>query len=238
MAVAELSAPPPRTTYRDPVVRPWTPDEFARIQQYGLFAGRDVTLVGDRLFEGPAPLRANQEDFQALWDEGFFRDRKVQLIDGEILQESVMNPPHATSVMKCYMVLSRIFTQGCHVRPQLPIELTPYTKVFPDGAVVAGSIDDYATKNPTTAILVLEVSDATRPFDRREKASLYAAAGLAEYWMVDLVKRKLLAYRNPHADPSQPHGHSYAEVKEYGPEESVSPLAAPHGTVKVADLLP
>ena len=79
--------------------------------------------------------------------------------------------------------------------------------------------------------LVVEISDSTLAYDQNEKGPLYAAAGIAEYWIVDVNTRRLLVYRDP-----QPAG--YASLQTLRATESVSPLAAPDASAPVAELLP
>ena len=84
--------------------------------------------------------------------------------------------------------------------------------------------------HPTTADLVVEVADSSLDFDTNEKRLLYARAGIREYWVVDINGRRLLVYRDPQ-------GGDYATQQTFGPAESVSPLAVPSATVRVADML-
>src|SRR5436190_17959674 len=101
MATADLLTPPapPR---RDPSPRLWTDAEFARMQQLDLFAGRAVELIDGTVIERPTgvPFVFTRKEDYALDDHQFFRDQRVQLIGGTILQESPMNPPHANAVRK------------------------------------------------------------------------------------------------------------------------------------------
>src|SRR5262249_31704863 len=96
---------------------------------------------------------------------------------------------------------------------------------------------DY-TDHPTTALLVVEVSDTTLAYDRHRKASLYACVGIADYWIVNLVHNQVELYRSPAADSAQPYGFRYADATIRRPGDTVSPLAKPKARVKVADLLP
>jgi Uma2 family endonuclease len=112
------------------------------------------------------------------------------------------------------------------------------TDPVPDLAVVQGSIRDYGTIHPSTAVLVVEVSDSSLKYDTGDKASLYASAGIADYWVVDLVGRQLIVFRDPQMDSTGVFGFSYADMKKYGPNQSASPLRAPHSSVLVSDLLP
>jgi aryl-alcohol dehydrogenase-like predicted oxidoreductase len=108
----------------------------------------------------------------------------------------------------------------------------------PDVAVVAGSIGDYADAHPTTAVLVIEVADTSLAFDRTAKASLYAKAGIPEYWMLNLAVRCLAVSRDPRPDASQPYGFGYATQFTVEASGSVSPLALPEAVIQVADMLP
>jgi hypothetical protein len=106
-------------------------------------------------------------------------------------------------------------------------------------AVIAGSPRQYRTHgNPETALLVVEVSEATLWFDRDRKANLYASANVADYWIVNLVQRRLETYRDPIADSTQPFGFRYNSRTILDPPDKVSPLAASQAQITVADLLP
>ena len=86
--------------------------------------------------------------------------------------------------------------------------------------------------------MVVEVSEATLGFDRVPKASLYASANVADYWIVNLVQRQLEVYRDPVADSTQLFGFRYNSRTILDPPDTVSPLAAPQASITVADLLP
>jgi Uma2 family endonuclease len=86
--------------------------------------------------------------------------------------------------------------------------------------------------------LVVEVSDSSLDYDTTDKASLYAAAGIADYWVVDLVNRRLMVMRDPLADAAARFGFRYSTVTAVAIGQSASPLAAPASNVAVADLMP
>jgi Uma2 family endonuclease len=85
---------------------------------------------------------------------------------------------------------------------------------------------------------VVEVADTTFAFDREWKRSLYARAGISDYWVVNLMDRLLEVYRNPAPEASARYGWEYRTAQRLGPSEFVSPLAAPEARIAVADLLP
>jgi len=107
----------------------------------------------------------------------------------------------------------------------------------PDISVVPGTPRDY-TEHPTGALLVVEVSETTLAYDRGRKGSLYAAAGIQDYWIVNLVDRQLEVYRDPVPDPNESSGFRYNTRTVFLSGQSASPLAAPAASIAVADLLP
>jgi Uma2 family endonuclease len=239
MATAELDQS--TGVRRDPFPRPWTPAEFERACGLGVFAGRAVELIDSQIVERTGgdlrPFVFTRKEYQALDDGQFFRDQRVQLIAGEILQESPMNRPHVKAVWKTTKALERVFAPGHHVLSQAALDLGLTSEPQPDAAVISGTIDDY-DDHPTTAVLVVEVSETTYDSDVTVKAGLYAAAGIKEYWVIDLVRHRLVTMRNPEPRASEPHGHWYATIAAFDEDKSVSPLSAPDARIRVADLLP
>jgi Uma2 family endonuclease len=188
------------------------------------------------------PLTARRgwtrEEFERLTEMGFFGpEERLELIEGEIVPKMTQNEPHATGVYLVQTALLRIFTTGYMVRVQLPLALGTASRPEPDIAVVTGSPRDYQT-SPTTTVLVVEVSDTTLALDRAVKASLYASAGIPEYWIVNLIDRVLEVHRAPASMAAQPLGYGYGNITHLSAHETVAPLAAPQQAIAVADLLP
>lgn len=148
----------------------------------------------------PKPRRWTRDEYYRMGDLGFFQDQRVELIEGEILQRRTQSVPHAAAISLTHEVLRSVFSEGHWVRNQAPLTFSSSSEPEPDIAVVAGEIRDHSGGHPTTALLVVEISDATLAFDRRKKASLYAQAGIADYWVVNLVNRQLEVYRRPRSD--------------------------------------
>jgi len=237
MTTAEPITPPPATQRQDPRPHVWSPAEFARMSELGIFADEVELIAGTVCFAGqgdPEPFHFRRKEYYALSDEGFFRDQRVQLIRGVILREEPMNPPHAMGIQLVAIALGILYGAGFSVRVQLPLDLGQDTEPEPDVAVVRGSPRDYPT-HPTTAVLVVEVSDSTLASDLTVKAELYAATGIPEYWVLDLETQRLLVFRDPVA--LAPGGHAYHTHLSFAVDESVTPLAATN-PVAVADLLP
>jgi len=187
----------------------------------------------------PRTYRWTREEFHQMADFGMFDGKHVELIDGEIIEMPVAKGRHVKAVSLTLRALTAAFGTAYWIRPQAGLELDPHSEPEPDLTVVPGDIRDYDDEdNPTTALLVVEVSDTTLHLDRNRKAPLYARAGLAEYWIVNLVDRQLEVHRNPIADSAAPLGFRYADVTIHGPADFVSPLASPSARVAVADVLP
>lgn len=179
---------------------------------------------------GPQPVRWTCAEFHQLGDLGAFEGRRAMLIDGVILEEGQMIPPHAQTLGLSDAAVRQAFDQGWRVRQQSPLVLGRETDPEPDLAVVRGGPREYSS-HPTTAELVIEVADTSQAFDTDEKRKLYAAAGIQEYWVVDVNARQLIVYRSPQ-------GSDYPAPNILDSKGAVSPLAAPSASIRVADLLP
>jgi Uma2 family endonuclease len=84
----------------------------------------------------------------------------------------------------------------------------------------------------------LEVADSSLSFDLGDKASLYAASGIEDYWVLDVVNRRLHILRDPRPDSNQRFGFGYSQQRSFWPADRVSPLALPQSTMVVSNLLP
>jgi Uma2 family endonuclease len=176
--------------------------------------------------------RWRRDEYERMIENGLFAPgERVELIDGEILKLNPQGSFHATAVRLVEDALRLLFGVGFDVRAQLPVALGTHSEPEPDVAVVPGSPRDYREKHPSTAVLIVEVADATLEYDRVRKGSIYARAGITDYWLINLVERSVEVYR----DPDQG---SYRFSMRFLPGDSISPLAAPNARIAVADLLP
>ena len=105
--------------------------------------------------------------------------------------------------------------------------------------IIAGTVRDYFDRGLTEAALIVEVSHSTLSYDRREKARLYALAGVTDYWIinVDQEPAQIEIHRQPVPDEAQPHGFGYRDRTIHRAGEIIQPLAA-LGPVAVSSLLP
>jgi Uma2 family endonuclease len=186
----------------------------------------------------PVPKRWTVDEFHQLWEDGWFEGCRPMLLDGEIFQMAIPGPLHNSGVGLADYALKAVFGASYWVRVQMPLVLGQWSDPIPDVAVLVGSVRDHGASQPTSAELVVEVADTSLAIDTSNKAELYAAAGIADYWVSDLNNRILIVHRDPRPDPASGSGSSYATVLRLTPGQTVSPLALPQSTINVADLLP
>ena len=179
-----------------------------------------------------------RQEYERAGELGLFgSDERLELIEGLIVRKVTQNIPHSTAVQLVEDAL-RVALPGHAYRVQMPLALSDFCELEPDVAVVRGSARDYAAAHPQTAVLVAEVADSSLVVDRSTKASLYARAGIAEYWILNLPDRMLEVHRDPALMSEQPLGHQYRSVLRLSTDQSVSPLGAPQAVIPVSELLP
>lgn len=181
--------------------------------------------------------RWTRDEYNRLAALDFFAGRRVELIEGQIVDRGPMGSAHATAIALVARALERAFGAGSFVRWQMPLVVGELSEPEPDVAVITGDVRDYADRHPTTAALLVEVADSSLAHDRQTKGGLYAMADVPEYWIVNLVDRTLEVYRSPALDRSGGRGARYTDGRTYRSDESIVPLAA-QSAVGVADLLP
>src|SRR5258708_158074 len=116
----------------------------------------------------PPRHRWTGSEFDRAAASGLFDGQRVELIDGDILEMSPMNDPHAQAIQLMTYALMEVFPPTrATVRVQCPMRLGE-SRPFPDFAVVEGTPREVVS-HPTSALLVIEVNDTTLHFDRNEK---------------------------------------------------------------------
>jgi len=161
---------------------------------------------------------------------------RFELIDGEIISKMGQKPAHRLVMMIITRLLMHLFGEE-YIQCQSTIDIgdidAEINEPEPDVAVTVDPNSGYSDRHPGPAdlLLVVEVSDTTLRFDLRNKAELYAHAGIKEYWVADIIGRRLVVHRQPTAQ-------GYDEVLEFMEEETITPHARPEADVRVRDLLP
>jgi Uma2 family endonuclease len=183
--------------------------------------------------------RFSVAEYHRLIELGFFtEDDNLELLEGYLVYKMARNPPHDAAIQKGNKTWLRMLPPGWDVRVQSAVTLID-SEPEPDFAIVRGDENRYLTRHPSPADigLVVEVSDSTLPGDRDDKGRIYAAAGIACYWIVNLIDRQVEVYTFPSGDAQTP---GYASRTDH-PMGDVVPLSipgAPRIHVAVQDLLP
>jgi Uma2 family endonuclease len=172
------------------------------------------------------PLR--RVEYESLVDRGLLDDSRVELLFGALVDMTPQGPLHADVVAKLSARLVRVLPDSVEIRVQSPLALSDDSEPEPDIAVVAAG--DYRSAHPARALLVVEVAHTSLPKDRGVKAALYAAAGVPEFWLVNLPERVVEVHRRPAAG-------RYAEVQRIEARGHLVPAGFPLVRVPVADLL-
>jgi len=183
--------------------------------------------------------RFTRAEYERLIDLGVFQPgEEIELIGGELMVAEPQGAPHYTAIRKTAKALEAAFGPGWEVRTEGPIGLDDESEPEPDVAVVPGAPDDYARAHPSRPALTVEVAESSLALDRQRKGSLYARAGLPDYWVLNLVDRVLEVYREPAPDSAAPFGWRYGRSEVFEASARVTPLAAPGSSIPVSQLLP
>jgi len=177
----------------------------------------------------PKPKLWTREEFYELAEQGYFRGKRVQLIDGEIFEIAPQGHPHSKAITLLNRWATTHFPLPALVRIQMPLNAAARSDPEPDVAIVpdpSWSVSDH----PESAILVIEVSDSSLRLDRR-KAPIYAGAGVSEYWIVNLPESQIEVHRNP-VRPAR----RYEETFIAKPPQVIAPLSRAEAKLTIAEL--
>jgi Uma2 family endonuclease len=141
------------------------------------------------------PLR--RAEYERLVEAGAFESERVELLEGLLVEMRPQRASHASAIE----VLTELLYSARHpdqkVRVQLPLALGDESEPEPDLCVVPAG--DHRERHPSEALLVIEVAESSLVKDRR-KATLYARAGVPEYWLVDVVNQRVEVRTQPEGD--------------------------------------
>jgi Uma2 family endonuclease len=157
-------------------------------------------------------------EYYQMMESGIIREgERVELISGQIFTMAAKGTRHTLSTRKLFKHLLALIGDRADVQSQDPITLPNNSEPEPDIVIAKLRSDDYVNSHPVPAdiILLIEVADSSIKFDRETKAPLYAAAGITEYWIVNLIDDRLEIYR-------QPEGDIYTSIEIITPPRSIS----------------
>jgi Uma2 family endonuclease len=140
--------------------------------------------------------RLDAETYGQIVASGALSEERVELIDGLIIDMSPNSPLHAQIVRRLTQHFR--FVEGWALSVQLPLEVAADCVPEPDVALVVEPTS--AREHPDSARLVVEVAVSSIKLDRGRKAELYAAAGVQEYWIVDVERLAVEVCEAPNGD--------------------------------------
>jgi Uma2 family endonuclease len=171
----------------------------------------------ERILSDPYWLRQfSVAEYHKMVETGILTTNdRVELLEGWIVNKMPQNPPHISSVGRANRWLVRILPVCWSLRCQGPITLTD-SEPEPDIAVARGEEGTYDSRHPEPADIgvLMEVGDSTLLADRQYKGELYAKEKVREFWLINLVERKIEVY-------TKPRGGKYHKKVEYVDNDSV-----------------
>lgn len=169
-------------------------------------------------------------DYHRMIEAGFFVNRRVELLNGLVLEMAPEGPEHAdlsTDADEFFVAQA----QGRYrVRVAKPITIAELgSEPEPDIALVRRQVYRQGHPTPADVFLIIEFANKSLAKDTEEKPQAYALAGIADYWVANLKDGELIVYRQPEGDRYQ--------MQQKLREGQISPLAFPDIEVNVRDLL-
>ena len=173
--------------------------------------------------------RYGRKDYERMAELGLFRDNRVELLYGMVVTMSPQGNEHAHAIRRLNMILAPALKDRAQVQVQLPLALSDDSAPEPDVSIVAPG--DYFDEQPRTAFLIVEVANDSLHDDRIIKGRLYAEAGVAEYWLIDLRRRRVERYLAPRDGV-------YTQLTTHEAGETLCPQAFADIGVPLSDILP
>jgi len=173
----------------------------------------------------PATLKLTLDEYEHMVEKGAFaclRDRRIELIRGEIREMMAPNPPHSLVVANLLQwSIKAVPTDEVIVRCQDPVGI-PELDSAPQPDIAWVRRRDYSKRHPRSGdvLLMIEVSDETYAYDTGEKLELYVECGIKDYWVVNVKQYAIDIFRKPRRG-------TYAVHLQADYEAVVSPLSFP-----------
>ncbi len=153
---------------------------------------------------GEPPLyRFSVEQFDRLVADGLFAEGdRIELLDGVLVEMTPIGAEHChVNSRLLRMLRTMLEPAGFRVEADWPVILSA-SRPQPDAIVLRNALDEPEDRLPLAGdmALIIEVSDKSLATDRKVKARLYAAAGIDQYWIVNVVDRQIEVLRGPETD--------------------------------------
>jgi Uma2 family endonuclease len=193
------------------------------------------SLASDSSIEIRDLARITVDQYDEMARLAILDDPRVELINGFLVHKMTKRPKHASALDVVEQLIRDLLPRGWYARAERPIRLPNYDEPEPDLAVLRGKPGDYGRRHPgpEDVAMVVEVSDSSLRLDRGDKLRAYARAGIPHYWIVNLVDRRIEAYRDP-----GPKGYAASTTFDISSEAPVLVDGVERGRIAVKDVFP
>lgn len=168
------------------------------------------------------------EDYHRIIEAGILCDRHVELLAGEIIKVSPESPLHSDTTQVLADYLRKELNDLAKVREAHPITLQD-SEPETDLAIVKEKRYNHNHPRVEDIFWLIEVSQTTLAKDKNQKKKIYAA-GIQEYWIIDLHNQELIVWRKPYQDDYQ--------TKLTLKQGIISPVAFDEVELEVKKILP
>lgn len=141
------------------------------------------------------PVKWSVDDYHQMIAAGLLSDRQVELLDGDIVKMTPVDPPHEERGDAVAEHLRECLGRRVLVREGKAITL-PTSEPIPDVAVVERRSYGDHHPYPENIYLLIEIANSRPERDIDVKRPLYARAGIVEYWVFDLVNDEFRVFRD------------------------------------------
>jgi Uma2 family endonuclease len=175
-------------------------------------------------------------EYVALFEQGVLTEAdRVELIEGEVVEKMTIGPLHVGRVGRVDFFLHQLLGRRAMVISQGAVLLSEISMPEPDFAILRWRGDFYESRHatPEDMLVLIEVAESSLSFDRGRKMRIYAAAGVPEYWLINLPGNVVEVYRQP-----GPHPRGYASVATFRRGDRIAFLAFPDLEIAVEELVP
>ncbi len=196
-----------------------------------------ATVAPARSKSAPRIHRITVDEYDRIGDSGALEHpHRIELIDGYLVDRMPKNPGRSYSCTEALAAVGTRLPSGWFPRAEQPIRIPDFDEPEPDISILREPRSEYRRRHPAPAdvAMLIEVSDSSLAQDRGIKRTVYARAGIAVYWIINLVERQVEVYSRPTKDGR------YRSRKDFKPGQLV-PIAIEGRElppIPVDDLLP
>jgi Uma2 family endonuclease len=171
------------------------------------------------------------EEFDQLWEAGILKEgERVEFLDGELIAMSTVGGPHVRTINRVVSEFIGLGDRTLEVSVQNPLRIGDRASFLPDVAILRVPGPSNHVPLAEEVLLVMEIADSSRSYDRNTKFPRYAAAGIPEAWLLDLVAQRI----ERHTEPGES---GYARIVLARRGERLRSTVIPALTLDVATIL-